>query len=362
MTTKSLSAYQMKKRNQTPLDLLISEYLSDMQLRNLSSLTVKVNGNMLRAFLRKLAGERDTLRLSEVTPDLARAYIAGRQQQQTIYQGHPVHPELARRLSPHTIHREVRVLRAFGSWLVEQDLDNPFGGLKLPKLPNQLIEILDTEEIAKLFSIYNDGTQIGVRWQAMFAFALDTGVRIAELIGLQANDLDLDHFRAKVWGKGAKERYIFFGNRTQRYLVRYANLYRQPDCPAFFQSLEGVALTPESAQRIIFHARKNAGVTRVHWHLLRHTFATQYIINGCNVFELQELLGHTSLEMVRHYTHLAHHLSQATVEVKRRSPLDNLERRGLKLDRAAAAADDPREPVARRFDPDPNPRRGRGAR
>ena len=203
MTTKSLSAYQMKKRNQTPFDLLIREYLSDMQLRNLSALTVMVIGNMLRAFLRKIAGDRDTLRLSEVTPDLAHAYIAGRQQQQTIYQGHPVHPELAQRLSSHTIHREVRVLRAFGSWLVEQGLDNPFGVLKLPKLPSQLIEILDTDEIGKLFSVYNDGTQFGVRWQAMFAFALDTGVRIAELMGLQADDLDLDRFLAKVWGKGA---------------------------------------------------------------------------------------------------------------------------------------------------------------
>jgi site-specific recombinase XerD len=362
MTTKSLSAYQMKKRNQTPLDQLIREYVADMQLRNLSVLTVKVNGNMLRAFMRKMAGERKTLHLAEVTPDLARAYIAGRQQQTTIYEGHPVHPELPQHLSPRTIHREVRILRAFGSWLEEQGLDNPFGGLKLPKLPSQLIEILDTDEIAKLFAVYNDGTQYGVRWQAMFAFALDTGVRIAEMIGLKADDLDMDGFRAKVWGKGAKERYVFFGNRTQRFLMRYANLYRQPDCPAFFQSLEGVALTPESAQRIIWHARKNAGIPRIHWHLLRHTFATQYIINGGNVFELQELLGHTSLEMVRHYTHLAHHLSQATVEVKRRSPLDNLERRGLKLDRPAAAADDPREPAAPRFDPDPRPRRGRGAR
>jgi site-specific recombinase XerD len=112
-------------------------------------------------FLRKMAGERKTLRLAEVTPDLAQ------------------------HLSPRTIHREVRILRAFGSWLVEQGLDNPFGGLKLPKLPSQLIEILDTDEIAKLFSIYNDGTQFGVRWQAMFAFALDTGVRIAEMIGLK---------------------------------------------------------------------------------------------------------------------------------------------------------------------------------
>jgi len=221
-----------------------------------------------------------------------------------------------------------------------------------------LIEILDADEIAKLFAVYNDGTQYGVRWQAMFAFALDTGVRIAEMIGLTADDLDFDRFRAKVWGKGAKERYVFFDNRTQRFLMRYANLYRQPDCPAFFQSLEGAALTPESAQRIIWHARKNAGIQRIHWHLLRHTFATQYILNGGNVFELQELLGHTSLEMVRHYTHL----SQATVEVKRRSPLDNLERRGLKLDRPAAAADDLPEPAAHRFDLDPTPRRGRGAR
>ena len=79
-----------------------------MWLRNLSALTVKCNGNMLRAFLRKMAGERDTLRLVEVTPELVRAYIAGRQQQQTIYQGHPVHPALEQRLSVQLSIRERR--------------------------------------------------------------------------------------------------------------------------------------------------------------------------------------------------------------------------------------------------------------
>ena len=111
-----------------------------------------------------------------------------------------MHPALAQRLSPHTIHREVRTLRSFGSWLTEQELDNPFGGLKLPKLPSRLIEILDSDEVAKLFAIYNGDTQLGARWHAMFAFALDTGVRISELVGLKAGDLEIDHFRAKVWG------------------------------------------------------------------------------------------------------------------------------------------------------------------
>ncbi len=337
MTTKTMSNYLAKKRRNTPLELIVSEYLADLRLRNLSDRTIKLYSIFLKGFERALSSGKGQLRLTEVTPDLARAYITGRMQQETTYEDHPLRPKEARKLSPFTIHREVRTLRAFGTWLVQQGLEDPFRDLKLPKLPRPLVEVLDKDEVEKLFGVYNPDTQFGLRWQAMFAFALDTGVRVSELVGLQAADLEIERFRAKVWGKGDKERYVSFGNRTQHLLLRYDNLHRNRECPEFFQSLDGEALTFGGAQTILKHARDRAGVKRLHWHLLRHTFATHYLLNNGNVFELQELLGHTSLEMVRRYTHLAHHLAQGSVEIRRRSPLDNFERRGLKLDRLPGA-------------------------
>jgi integrase/recombinase XerC/integrase/recombinase XerD len=273
-------------------------------------------------------------------------------QQETVYNGHPLHPEELHRLSPHTIHREVRTLRAFGSWLITQGLENPFHELKLPKLPSPLVEVLTADEIEKIFSVHNSETHFGARWQAMFAFALDTGVRIAELTGMRAADVEIDRFRARVWGKGAKERFVTFGNRSQNLLLRYDNLFRDRECSLFFQTLEGTPLSTGAAQNLLKHARDKAGVRRLHWHLLRHTFATYYLINNGNVFELQELLGHTSLEMVRRYTHLAHYLSQGSVELRRRSPLDNLERRGMKIDRSPKA-NDRRDRAIRQSDPNP---------
>jgi site-specific recombinase XerD len=331
------------------------------RLRNLSERTIKLYSVFLRSFEKKLSDGKGPLWLAEVTPELTRAYFTARMQQESIYQDHPCHPETQQRLSPHTIHREVRTLRAFGSWLAQQGLENPFRDLKLPKLPRPLVEVLDAEEIEKLFAVYNPDARFGARWQAMFAFALDTGVRVSELVGLQAADLEIERFRAKVWGKGDKERFVAFGNRTQHLLLRYDNLFRDRQCPEFFQTLEGAALTFGGMQTIIKHARDRSGVKRLHWHLLRHTFATHYLLNNGNVFELQELLGHTSLEMVRRYTHLAHHLAQGSVELRRRSPLDNLERRGLKLDRRPGA-NGPRGPAARPSAPDPGRGRATGAR
>jgi len=215
----------------------VNEYLADMRLRNLSDLTINLYAGFLRRLERELTDGEGPLKLSEVTPELARAYLTSRVQQEVIYSDHPLHPEETHRLSPHTVHREVRTLRAFGSWLAAQGLENPFQELKLPKLPRPLVEVLTSDEIEKIFSVHNPETHFGARWQALFAFALDTGVRIAELIGMQAADMEIDRFRARVWAKGAKERYVTFGNRSQNLLLRFDTLFRDPECPAFFQTL-----------------------------------------------------------------------------------------------------------------------------
>ena len=266
--------------------------------------------------------------MSAVTLEAAKQFIQVRMDQETVFAKHPMRPAERRRLSPFTIHIDVRNLRRFGSWLTEQGYANGLRELKLPKLPKTMIETLADEEVQTLFDAYNPDTHFGARWQAILAFFLFTGVRLSELAGLRLPDLDMTHLRAKVVGKGDKERYVKFGNVAHRCLSRYLNLFRtNVEHEAVFLSLEGEPLTVNGVQNIVKNVRRKTGIARIHCHLFRHTFATNFLLAGGHEFELQMLLGHESLEMTRRYVHLAQQLSKRggeAQELKRASLLDEM--------------------------------------
>jgi site-specific recombinase XerD len=331
------------------LDALLQEYLSDLQLRNLSPRTVELYERSIfrfAAYLRRGQDAEAPIPMASVTPAVAKAYIASRSQQSTLYESHPLRPTEQQPLAKATLHQQIRILRSFGTWLAENRHANPFSGLKLPKLPKTLIDILTEAEIKALFSIYNPDTHSGARWQAMLAFFLDTGVRVSELRTLQLADVDLQNCRAKVVGKGNKERYVLFGHRTRRLLARYFRIYRAngPSQNAFV-TVDGETLSFQGVQSIVAHARRRSGIQRLHCHLFRHTFATTFLLNDGNAFELQALLGHESLEMTKRYTHLAQQLSRVggtPLERRRPSPLDAMERKGIRLDVPRGSGNRPR--------------------
>jgi site-specific recombinase XerD len=328
-----------RNMGKVPLESLIQEYVGDMQLRNLSSQTVRLYAytlGRLVTYLRR--GQPDNIQIptSALTAQVVKAYVTARREQATLFENHPLRPMEERPLSKATLHQEIRIFRSFGSWLQENHYPNPFAELKLPKLPKNLIEVLTEEEVRILFSIYNPDTHFGARWQAMFAFFLDTGVRVGELVTLTLDHIDLQNFRAKVVGKGDKERYVIFGNRTHRLLSRYFNIFRgNGPSPYAFLTLEGEGFTIHGVQSIVGNARRKSRISRLHCHLFRHTFATNFLLMGGNAFELQALLGHESLEMTKRYAHLAQQLSRAggsPIELRRPSPLDVMEKGGIRFD------------------------------
>ena len=131
----------------------------------------------------------------------------------------------------------------------------------------------------------------------------------------------------KVLGKGGKERMVGFGVVCQRALVHYAYHYRpepaQSGADTFFISIDGHSLAPDALRSLTERVSRAADVPRLHPHLLRHTYATNYLVNGGDVFSLKQNLGHTTLVMVEHYVHLA---SQRVTLISRNfSPLDRCE-------------------------------------
>ncbi len=318
--------FPRSKSMKVPYSTVVQHYFADLRIRNLSPQTIHIYDKILRYFSDFLIREqpKGQLLVTHLTSERAKAYVTYRMGLQQAWAGHPYKPAEDRPLSLGTIHQEVRSLKTFGVWLDENGYGNPFTALKTPKLPRHLIDILSDDEIKKLFDVYNPNTHFVARWQAILAFFLDTGARLEEMLTLTHDNLDVNDFRAKVRGKGNKERYVRYGSKTHKLIARYRHTYQPPTAKFVFASLEGHPLTAAGMQTLARYVRRNSGIERFHFHLLRHTFATKFLLAGGDAFELQARLGHESLETTKRYVHLAQQLAQTQrgIDIRRPSPLD----------------------------------------
>ncbi len=243
--------------------------------------------------------------------------------------------EQSRKLSPCTIACRVRALKAFSSWLLREGYteNNILFNLKLPKIPKKVIEPLSREEIDKLVREQNALTAIGSRNIAILITLLDTGIRANELCSLYFKDAHIEEGYLKVMGKGAKERILPIGSLEQKILWRYVFHFRpQPDIDLndyLFLTIDGQKLSTNALKLLLKRWGEKAGVPRLHAHLCRHTFATNFLIYKCgDTFRLQQILGHSTLEMVREYVSYAsvHDMVQNHVA----SPADRMSIKGLR--------------------------------
>jgi integrase/recombinase XerD len=168
-----------------------------------------------------------------------------------------------------------------------------------------------------------------IRDCALILTLLSTGARISEICAANVGDFDPVEHSIKVAGKGKgrdhKERFVYVGNRATRALTRYLSTRgeNRPTDPLFCVMPENAykPFTPDVMGRPLRRIGERAGVSHVHAHRFRHTFAVNYLRNGGDVLTLQALLGHESLEMVRHYARIA---AQDCARVHRNAdPVDN---------------------------------------
>lgn len=162
-----------------------------------------------------------------------------------------------------------------------------------------------------------------LRNRAIILTLLDTGLRASELCSLRLANADLKNQRlTRILGKGNRERTVLLSAKTAKAIWRY--LATRPEAKpkyALFPGDDDQPFQRQSLARLIKRIGDRAGVPHAHPHRFRHTFAINFLKNGGNIFVLQELLGHSSLEMVKHYLHLA---NLNTEEVHRHaSPVAN---------------------------------------
>jgi integrase/recombinase XerD len=259
----------------------------------------------IRYFTDFLGGDRP---IEQIGPDDLRAFIIALQARPR-FSNHPYARPQPNNISPQSIQTYARAIRAFFGFLQREELidTSPMLKVKMPKVPYKVVPTFSAREVERLLSQPNQHTRRGFRDYLMLLLFVDTAARLSEVASLKLDDVDLEQGYLHVMGKGGKERYIPFGNKVAKMLLKYKMKHR-PDpmgTDHFFLASDGRPLCGERISAIVRELGQKAGLKRCYPHKLRHTGSVLYLRNGGDPFSLQKKLGHTSLSMTRHYSNLA---------------------------------------------------------
>jgi site-specific recombinase XerD len=317
-----------KKARPTMLYELITRYASDNEAEGKSMKTITWYTDLLKQYCRYLDDSSIIADLSAINRDYAKDYMLYLHNRNRC-PSHSNPPTPIQPLSPRTIQCHTRCLKAFSTWLYEEGYtsENRLEHLKLPKAPTVVIEPLTPVEIKKLINSIDKHSPTGIRNHAILTTMLDSGLRVAEVASITLANLNLADGYVKVMGKGSKERIVPLGAYVCKILWSYIDKARpKPRVPGqnyLFLSAGGDPVSTNTLKLMFTRLAKTSGIKRLHAHLCRHTFATNYLLAGGDIFSLKEILGHSTLEMVNHYLHFTN--QQVTTLQHRFSPMDRLQ-------------------------------------
>jgi len=265
----------------------IRDFLIDRQIRNATQETLSWYRIRLHAVMDHI-GDRD---LQQITMPDVRSLIAAL---------------MARGLKASTVNGHLTPIKALLNWASEEGLAVGIDpkSIRLLRQPKHMPEVLTPEHLARLIETADGNTFYAKRDRMMIITLADTGIRVGELCNLGVTDADLPLLR--VFGKSRKGRVVAMSLFGQREMTRYLRIRNQvyEDEGALFPSRYGCGhLDRDTVGNIVKEIARRAGITdvRVTCHAFRRTFASTWCRRSGNLFHLQKILGHESLEMVRRY-------------------------------------------------------------
>ena len=215
-----------------------------------------------------------------------------------------------RGLSGRSVARMLSSWRAFYRFVIERDpavKESPCTGLRAPKSPKRLPSALSPDEAVQLVAI-PESDPLAVRDRAVFELAYSSGLRLAELAGLDLDRIDVANGEVRVWGKGAKERIVPVGAAARDAIRAWLDVRAtipHADPKALFVGRKGARINPRAIQRRLAVWAVKRGLPRhVHPHMLRHSFASHVLQSSGDLRAVQEMLGHASIASTQVYTHL----------------------------------------------------------
>jgi site-specific recombinase XerD len=186
--------------------------------------------------------------------------------------------------------------------------------IELPRSKRKQVSFLTTEEMLRLIDTVDINTTIGLRDRAMIELLFSSGLRVSELCNLNRDHVNLKRGEFMVRGKGQKDRPVFISPEATEWLVKYLDTRTDTAVPLFIRYSgfktgddkgESFRLTPRSVQRAVQQYAKLAGITKhVSPHTLRHSFATDLLMNGADLRSVQSMLGHSNISTTQVYTHV----------------------------------------------------------
>jgi integrase/recombinase XerC len=226
-----------------------------------------------------------------------------------------------RTLARSTIARKLSVVRTFVAFCEEEGLvhSSPAAGVRSPKLPRRLPQVLTPSEVAGLLESIKGTNALELRDRALFELVYSSGLRCQEVLDLQVRDISFTSCEVRAKGKGRKVRVVPVGALALGALERYLREGRtrlvasRTQEEHVFLSRSGRPLSCSDVQRRLARYLAQAGAPAgTSPHTLRHSFATHLLEGGADLRSIQELLGHSSLRTTQVYAHVsAAHLRKA---------------------------------------------------
>ncbi|MFC1686634.1 site-specific tyrosine recombinase/integron integrase [Patescibacteria group bacterium] len=286
------------------LKTLITDFLEHLEVeKNKSQLTIQNYNHYLRRFV-EWGKKGGVIKPEQITLDKIRKY--------RLFL-HRLKNKKGDYLKQNTQNYHVIALRAFLKYLAKRDIKTLTPEkIELAKDSKRQVEFLDAEEVGRLLETPDTKTEKGLRDRAILELLFSTGLRVGELTKLTRDQVNLERGEFAVRGKGDKLRVVFLSASTIYWLKEYFKKRKDKSKAVFVTAKESKEitekpnnLTPRSIQRIVKENSLKAGIVKkVTPHTLRHSFATDLLINGADIRSVQSLLGHANITTTQVYTHI----------------------------------------------------------
>lgn len=293
------------------LDSLIQDFLEYCEIeKGHSELTIRNYEHYLSRFLEFLSkGKTRNPSPKSITSEKIRSY--------RLYLNRLSGPD-GEPMKKITQNYHLIAIRAFLKYLAKRDIPSlPPEKIELADAKRKQIGFLEQKEIDDLFSApkkFEKKAEVAARDTAIMETLFSTGLRVSELAALDIEKINLKRREFSIRGKGGKDRVVFISSSAAGAISAYLNLRKDSASPLFIHFSgtrddedggEYMRLTSRSIQRLISKYAKLAGITKkVTPHLLRHSFATDLLINGADIRSVQAMLGHSSITTTQMYTHV----------------------------------------------------------
>ena len=286
----------------------IGRFLYSARARNLSKGTIEFYQKKLSRFLR-FCNDLAIDRISQLTADVIRQFMIFLEET-----GH----------NPGGIHAFYRAIRTFLRWFEEETEPdgwrNPIKKVRAPVVPLVPLDPISVEAVRSLLATCQNGSVLGLRDTAILLILFDSGLRMAEFLALDCDDVDLITGVLQVRsGKGRKPRLAFLGEKSRRALRRYLKTRRDSN-PALWISKFETRLTQSGLQMLLRRRARQAHISAPSPHDFRRGFALERMRAGVDLLSLAKLMGHSSLQVLNRYVKMSGDDLQRVAQ--RSSPVD----------------------------------------